>query len=71
MGIRPKVRGVARNHHNHPTGGGDGKSKHNRQGASKTGVLAKGGRTRKHGKPSNKRIIRRRVSKRYGQLKIK
>lgn len=71
LGIRPRVRGVARNHHNHPTGGGDGKSKHNRQGASKTGVLAKGGRTRKHGKPSNKRIIRRRVSKRYGQLKIK
>ncbi len=71
LGHRPKVRGVAKNHHNHPTGGGDGKSKHNRQGASKSGVLAKGGRTRKHGKPSNKRIVRRRVSKRYGQLKVK
>mgnify|MGYP002713283450 CR=1 FL=1 len=71
LGKRPKVRGVARNHHNHPTGGGDGKSKHNRQPASKTGVLAKGGRTRKPGKASNKRILRRRVSKRYGQLRLK
>lgn len=71
LGIRPKTRGVAKNHHNHPTGGGDGKSKHNRQGASKTGVLAKGGRTRLRGKPSNKRIIRRRVSRRYGEVKVK
>lgn len=71
MGKRPKTRGVARNHHDHPMGGGDGKSKGNRPPASKTGVLAKGGRTRKHGKNSNKRILRRRVSKRYGQLKLK
>ncbi len=71
LGIRPHTRGVAMNHHDHPTGGGDGKSKHNRQPASKTGVLSKGGRTRKPGKPSNKRIIRRRVSKRYGQLKLR
>lgn len=68
MGRRPHTRGVAMNHHDHPTGGGDGKSKHNRQPASKTGVLAKGGRTRKHGKPSDNRIIRRRRSVRYGQL---
>lgn len=71
MGRRPKVRGVARNHHDHPLGGGDGKSKGNRVPASRTGVGAKGGGTRKHGKPSNKRIIRRRVSKRYGQLRLK
>ncbi|QDU71773.1 50S ribosomal protein L2 [Mucisphaera calidilacus] len=71
LGKRPKTRGVARNHHDHPMGGGDGKSKGNRPPASKTGVLAKGGRTRKHGKNSNKRILRRRVSKRYGQLKLK
>jgi len=71
MGVRPKTRGVARNHHDHPLGGGDGKSKGNRAPASKTGVLSKGGRTRKHGKASNKRIIRRRVSKRYGQLRLK
>ena len=31
----------------------------------------KGGRTRKTGKPSAKRIIRRRVSKRYGQIKVR
>lgn len=69
-GIRPHTRGVAMNHQDHPTGGGDGKSKHNRPPASKTGVLAKGGKTRKRSKPSNKRILRRRVSKRYGQLTL-
>jgi large subunit ribosomal protein L2 len=51
-------------------GGGDGGSKSNRPPASKTGVLAKGGRTRKRDQPSNKRIIRRRKSKRYGQLTV-
>jgi len=71
MGKRPHTRGMAKNHHDHPMGGGDGGSKSNRPPASKTGTLAKGGRTRKHGKASNKRIIRRRVSKRYGQLKLK
>lgn len=71
LGIRPKTRGMARNHHDHPIGGGDAKSKHNRPPASVTGVLSKGGRTRKPGKASNKRIIRRRVSKRYGQLKLR
>ena len=71
LGKRPHTRGMAKNHHEHPMGGGDNKSSGNRPPASRTGTLAKGGRTRKHGKPSNKRIIRRRVSKRYGQLKIK
>lgn len=71
MGRRPHTRGVAKNHQDHPLGGGDGRSKHNRPPASRTGVQAKGGRTRKPGKASNKRIIRRRVSKRYGQLKLK
>jgi large subunit ribosomal protein L2 len=33
--------------------------------------LAKGGRTRKHHKSSNKAIVRRRKSRRYGQLKLK
>lgn len=70
MGRRPHTRGVAKNHHDHPTGGGDGRSKHNRPPASRTGVLAKGGRTRKRGKPSDARIIRRRRSKRYGQLTL-
>ncbi len=70
LGRRPVVRGVAKNHHDHPLGGGDGKSKGNRPPESKTGVPSKGGRTRHRGKASDKRIIRRRVSKRYGQLKL-
>lgn len=68
LGRRPHTRGVARNHNDHPLGGGDGKSKGNRAPCSPTGVLSKGGKTRKNDKPSNKRIIRRRRSKRYGQL---
>ena len=71
LGRRPKTRGVARNHHDHPLGGGDGKSKGNRAPASKTGVPSKGGPTRQRGKASNKRILRRRTSKRYGQLRLK
>ena len=71
MGKRPHTRGMAKNHHEHPMGGGDNKSSGNRPPASRTGVLAKGGRTRKHGKNSNKLILRRRTSKRYGQLKLK
>lgn len=70
LGRRPHTRGVAKNHHDHPLGGGDGRSKGNRAPASPTGVPAKGGRTRTRGKASNKLIIRRRVSKRYGQLKL-
>ena len=70
MGRRPHTRGVAKNHHDHPMGGGDGRSKGNRAPASPTGVSAKGGKTRKPGKPSNRRIIRRRRSVRYGQLTV-
>jgi large subunit ribosomal protein L2 len=71
MGRRPHVRGMAKAHHVHPMGGGSGRSKGNRPPAGPSGVLAKGGRTRKPGKPSNKRIIRRRFSKRYGQLTLR
>lgn len=71
LGKRPHTRGMAKNHHEHPMGGGDNKSSGNRPPASRTGTLAKGGRTRQPGKASNKRIVRRRVSKRYGQLKLK
>lgn len=71
MGRRPHVRGMAKAHHVHPMGGGSGRSKGNRPPAGPTGVLAKGGRTRKPGLPSNKRIIRRRFSKRYGQLTLR
>lgn len=70
MGRRPHTRGMAKNHHDHPLGGGDGRSKGNRAPASPTGVPAKGGKTRASYKPSNKRIIRRRRSVRYGQLSL-
>lgn len=70
MGVRPTVRGVAMSHDKHPLGGGEGRSKSNRPPASKTGVLSKGGRTRNRKKASTKRIIRRRVSKRYGQVAL-
>ena len=69
-GVRPCVRGVATNHNDHPMGGGDGRSKGNRIPCSPSGVLAKGGKTRQPNKASNRRIIRRRFSKRYGQLTL-
>ena len=70
LGVRPTVRGVAMAHHSHPLGGGEGRSKSNRPPASPSGVPAKGGKTRHPKKASSKRIIRRRISKRYGQLKL-
>jgi large subunit ribosomal protein L2 len=70
LGIRPHTRGVAMNPNDHPMGGGEGRTSGGRNPCSPTGVLAKGGRTRKRRKPSNKAIIRRRKSVRYGQLKV-
>ncbi len=64
MGRRPRVRGKAMNPVDHPLGGGEGRSNGGRHPCSPTGVLAKGGKTRNPRKPSNKRIIRRRKSKR-------
>lgn len=71
MGRRPHVRGTAMNPIDHPHGGGEGRTKGGRHPVSPTGKLAKGGSTRKRRKPSNKAIIRRRRSRRYGQLKLK
>jgi len=71
MGRRPHVRGTAMNPIDHPHGGGEGRTKGGRHPVSPTGVLAKGGSTRKRRKPSNKAIVRRRKSRRHGQLKIK
>ena len=71
MGRKPHVRGKAMNPVAHPLGGGEGRSNGGRHPCSPTGVLAKGGKTRKRRKASNKRIIRRRKSVRYGQLVIK
>jgi large subunit ribosomal protein L2 len=70
MGWRPHVRGTAMNPIDHPHGGGEGRTKGGRHPVSPTGKLAKGGRTRKRRKPSNSAIVRRRRSRRYGQLKI-
>jgi large subunit ribosomal protein L2 len=70
LGRRPKVRGMAMSHHDHPLGGGEGRSKGGREPASASGTKSKGGRTRPRGKSSDARILRRRKSRRYGQLKL-
>ncbi|MBX3359382.1 MAG: 50S ribosomal protein L2 [Phycisphaeraceae bacterium] len=69
LGFRPITRGVAKSHNAHPLGGGSGRSKGNRPPCGPSGVHAKGGGTRNRKKHSSDLIIRRRVSKRYGQLK--
>lgn len=66
-GRRPHVRGVAQNPVSHPMGGGEGRSSGGRHPCSPTGKLAKGGNTRKRRKPSNRAIIRRRRTARYGE----
>jgi large subunit ribosomal protein L2 len=71
LGIRPTVRGTAMNPVDHPHGGGEGRTKGGRHPVSPTGVPAKGGSTRQRRKPSNGSIVRRRRSRRYGQLKLK
>lgn len=68
MGRRPHARAKAMNPVAHPMGGGEGRSNGGRHPCSRTGVPAKGGRTRNRRKVSNRRILRRRKSKRYGQL---
>lgn len=66
-GVRPSVRGVAKNPTAHPMGGGEGRTSGGRHPCSPTGKLAKGGKTRKPRKPTNSAILRRRSSRRYGQ----
>ena len=70
MGRRPHVRGTAMNPVAHPMGGGEGRNSGGRHPCGPTGVLAKGGSTRKRKKASSRAIVRRRRSRRYGQLKI-
>jgi large subunit ribosomal protein L2 len=70
LGWRPYVRGTAMNPIDHPHGGGEGRTKGGRHPVSPTGKSAKGGHTRKRRKPSNAAIVRRRKSRRYGQLKL-
>lgn len=68
LGRRPHVRGSAMNPVAHPMGGGEGRRAGGRHPVSPTGKLAKGGKTRKKRKGSNKLILRRRRNKRSGQL---
>ena len=70
LGRRPHVRGTAMNPIDHPHGGGEGRTKGGRHPVSPSGVPAKGGPTRKKHKASNRSIVRRRRSKRYGVLKL-
>ena len=60
LGIRPTVRGVAMNPVDHPMGGGEGRTSGGGDPRSPWGKLAKGGKTRKPGKTSNRVIIKRR-----------
>ena len=65
-GIRPRNRGVAMNPVDHPMGGGEGKASggHPR---SRTGKYAKGEKTRKPHKGSNKLIIQRKDGKKLAK----
>jgi large subunit ribosomal protein L2 len=60
LGKRPHVRGVAMNPVDHPMGGGEGKTSGGGHPVSPWGQKAKGLKTRKHKKESNKFIIKRR-----------
>jgi large subunit ribosomal protein L2 len=63
LGIRPHVRGMAMNPVDHPNGGGEGRSKSGggwQHPTSPWGQLAKGLKTRKKNKLSDKYIIKRR-----------
>ena len=58
-GKRPSVRGVAMNPHDHPMGGGEGKSSGGRHPCSPWGTPSKGYKTRTN-KSSNKYIVTKR-----------
>lgn len=60
MGRRPHVRGTAQNPVSHPMGGGEGRRAGGRHPCSPTGVPAKGGKTRKRKKYSDRLIVRKR-----------
>lgn len=62
LGRRPRVRGVAMNPVDHPMGGGEGRASggHPR---SRTGIMAKGQKTRNNKKHSTKLIITKRKNK--------
>lgn len=59
-GIRPTVRGVAMNPVDHPMGGGEGRTSGGGDPVSPWGKIAKGQRTRRGKRPSDKVILKRR-----------
>jgi len=63
-GRRPHVRGTAQNPVDHPMGGGEGRRAGGRHPCSPTGVLAKGGKTRRRSKHSDRLIVRGRKKRR-------
>ncbi len=64
LGRRPKVRGSAMNPVAHPMGGGEGRRSGGLHPKGPTGVLSKGGKTRKKRNPTNRFIVRRRRRRR-------
>ncbi len=60
LGRRPHNRGTAQNPVSHPMGGGEGRTGGGRHPSSPTGLLAKGGKTRRGKARSNDFILRRR-----------
>lgn len=63
LGRRPKVRGVVMNPHDHPHGGGEGRTSGGRHPVSPWGIPTKGYRTRSKKKPSGRFIVKSRHSK--------
>jgi large subunit ribosomal protein L2 len=60
LGRRPKVRGVVMNPHDHPHGGGEGRTSGGRHPVTPWGVPTKGYKTRKKTNQSDKYIVKRR-----------
>jgi len=60
LGRRPHVRGTAQNPVSHPMGGGEGRRAGGRHPCSPTGKPAKGGKTRRKRKYSDRLIMRKR-----------
>jgi large subunit ribosomal protein L2 len=60
LGWRPTSRAVAKNPVDHPMGGGEGKASGGRQPSSRSGQKAKGLKTRKRSKMTNRYILKRR-----------
>lgn len=60
LGNRPKVRGVVMNPHDHPHGGGEGKTSGGRHPVTPWGIPTKGYKTRKKSKSSSRFIVKKR-----------